>query len=764
MTSTTFSLSSSFCVICQQGFVSFSSYLRHQRECHYESNNDESEELFENGGFASRNPLLQSPSPPYSSQESIPPLSLSPQSSATIETIVEFKLSQDPLTPEFVNDTGESGDDQIRRVPSLLDFFHTDNQLYDTLMQTILKSCTTWRGSKLWLRLMRQYDSRIPQTYKPISRYAEQLRISFGNKDRYYKNVNTNLCLFHNDIPFQVALRLEHCRFEHPSEAQMARPTEFFHSRAFHETLGSTTYHVVALCIFVDDYLTTRWTTRSLTAIYGDIANIPYEQRIPWDIAHLPTSITAEEQMDFIRYLILTFFGRTFVAIYPDGRQVPFQIKPFILMADMPQRQILTQTHFWQYHCAYCSATHEELRDIFVDRFPHHRVRTLLDGLFAKHTSDHVVPDIMHCVFLGLIKTFFSWLLVHSRLWKVDEGSSSICSRQALLDKEVARFSLPIPPKYKTSRIPRFSKCDKSKWTATDYLLISGLCPGIGRYLSHEAQRTWNALICFTSLVSMRPIPNTALVQAVYQRLASAWRSAFPDANALPNLHCAGHLSQAMSYFGPPCLFSNWKNEKRQAKVRQSCDKSSHQSDTLLGEWLVKRGQLHTTIDFRNKKLIKAENPSSPFINQGFQVFCLEHDFILQSSLCYFELKERSGRRRFEEKCYLTFVVGAEIEFPVVTTSSVPFSLRIRQDRSLQSLKVKIPVFTPGWSPPTLALTWARYLVDILPVDIEPPATQNLTVAQLKDAIRSAGLTPAKPGTKQVVLQQYRLLLNEILQ
>src|SRR3989338_10014905 len=101
MTSTTFSSSSSFCVICQQGFVSFSSYLRHQRECHYESNNDESEELFENGGFASRNPLLQSPSPPYSSQESIPPLSLSPQSSATID---EFQLSQDPLTPEFVND------------------------------------------------------------------------------------------------------------------------------------------------------------------------------------------------------------------------------------------------------------------------------------------------------------------------------------------------------------------------------------------------------------------------------------------------------------------------------------------------------------------------------------------------------------------------------------------------------------------------------------------------------------------------------------
>ena len=147
----------------------------------------------------------------------------------------------------------------------------------------------------------------------------------------------------------------------------------------------------------------------------------------------------------------------------------------------------------------------------------------------------------------------------------------------------------------------------------------------------------------------------------------------------------------------------------------------------------------------RNKKLIKAENPSSPFINQGFQVFCLEHDFILQSSLCYFELKERSeGRRRFEEKCYLTFVVGAEIEFPVVTTSSVPFSLRIRQDRSLQSLKVKIPVFTPGWSPPTLALTWAPYLVDILPVDIEPPATQNLTVAQLKDAIRSCWINSRK--------------------
>ena len=468
------------------------------------------------------------------------------------------------------NDPSEAEDfDNVNHSPS--QYIHLPeeeelpyDEIYDLILKASLKTGSSWRDCEIWLFLLSSFDSRVPIRYKPIYDYGQRIkRTIFGSHSTYISIGEHDI--FITDIATIAAMQLGEFHANRPPEETMSHPTELFHTRAFYDMLREPCVPDDVICIglilFIDDYKMQRFGGKSMTAIYGDFANLPYSKRKPFDVAHATTDLTQEQQNLLITRIYASLSGIIFTKTSSDGGETQrFTIRPFAIFSDLPQRFSMLGTEgtsSFHHSCCHCIASTPELKEIFWQTIPLRSEPTVFDHLFRGPSRRYFVTDIMHILYLGLIKRFFEDIVLTSEAWDHERiVAVNVQGRKQAIDQLVAHLDFCIPQRYKCRTKPQLNKADKG-FRAVDWLFLVNLVPSLGTLLSDQFAVLWSLLIATTAALSAPDLFNPSLLSNLYYRLNSKWQRCFGviakgQLVMLPNLHALGHLLDSIQYFGPP--------------------------------------------------------------------------------------------------------------------------------------------------------------------------------------------------------------------
>ena len=356
------------------------------------------------------------------------------------------------------------------------------NETYDNILKVSLKTCSSWSQSSKWMKLLDQTSS-----YKTIYRYGQKLKDAVFQSKNYFSN--DQFRAFFTDIPTQIAIRLHLCH----QGSLKTHPRELYETLAFQQMAAYPTpildsdILIVGLIIIIDDYQTTRFSKESMTAIYGEIANVDFQDRDPFDIAHISSDLTMTQQNEMVQHIIRCFIGNIY-EVRQSSRIQKFVIRPFAILTDMPQRFSSLGCGSFHHECTHCQAVGPELSDIFRNSHQRRHISTGFDSLFPHNfTQQYFLIDIMHSLFLGLTKRFFDEFLLIPQAWNDAFSITNLVLRKRAIDDLVLALGFPIPKKYKTQSYPRFSKSDKG-FRAVDWLIMIGLLPSLGSLLTPHFQ------------------------------------------------------------------------------------------------------------------------------------------------------------------------------------------------------------------------------------------------------------------------------------